>query len=246
MGCSASVSQNSQASRDTFSSGSRVRWSMYWRNTHRMSRCDWTRHVGLKTEMGQLTSTILCMCGMSRSIRTSRSMTRALHTFFLTSESSSAASANRLWWNNQKIESYTRHKDQQVIWCLTWWKYLDKHVNVVHEGLCSADDKLVHAGNSMRPTHPQNKNEMCYNVCSTTGSRSLKQSEKTSSLCLWNVLSNQPDLGAAVLKKLEKFGNHDVERPIERITVQQLGRVLADLLQSSKWALCVKRHTSHN
>lgn len=33
MGCSASVSQNSQASRATFSSGSCVRWSIYWKKT---------------------------------------------------------------------------------------------------------------------------------------------------------------------------------------------------------------------
>lgn len=60
---------------------------------------------------------------------------------------------------------------------------------------------------------------------------------------LWNVSFNQPDLGAAVLEELQKFGNHDVKRPIESITVQQLGRVLTDLLQSSKGALCVKMKT---
>lgn len=49
-----------------------------------------------------LTWMILCMCGMRRSMRTSSSMTRALHTFFRTSLSSSPASANRLWtWKRQ-------------------------------------------------------------------------------------------------------------------------------------------------
>lgn len=44
-----------------------------------------------------LTSTMLCMCGRRRSRRTSSSMTRALHTFFLTSGSSSVARANRFY-----------------------------------------------------------------------------------------------------------------------------------------------------
>lgn len=46
-----------------------------------------------------------------------------------------------------------------------------------------------------------------------------------------------PDLGAAVLEELEEFGDHDAERPVESVAVQQLRRVLADLLQCSKRAL---------
>lgn len=46
-----------------------------------------------------------------------------------------------------------------------------------------------------------------------------------------------PDLGAAVFEKLEEFGDHDVERPVQSIAIQQLGRILADLLQRSKWTL---------
>lgn len=36
-------------------------------------------------------------------------------------------------------------------------RYLNKGVNVVHQGLRSSNDKLVHTGNSMRPkdTHEQ-------------------------------------------------------------------------------------------
>lgn len=52
---------------------------------------------------------MLCMCGMRRSMRTSNSMTRALHTFFRTSLSSSPASANRLW-----IGKETRWEGRQV------------------------------------------------------------------------------------------------------------------------------------
>lgn len=48
-------------------------------------------------EKRKLTWTMLCICGIRRSIRTSSSMTSARQTFFLTSESSSAASANRLY-----------------------------------------------------------------------------------------------------------------------------------------------------
>lgn len=40
-----------------------------------------------------------------------------------------------------------------------------------------------------------------------------------------------PDLRAAVLEELEELGDHDVEGPVERIAVQELRRVLADLLQ---------------
>lgn len=46
-----------------------------------------------------------------------------------------------------------------------------------------------------------------------------------------------PYLGAAVLEELKEFRDHDVERPVESVAVQQLRRVLADLLQCSKRAL---------
>lgn len=39
-----------------------------------------------------------------------------------------------------------------------------------------------------------------------------------------------PDLRAAVLKELQKFWNHDIERSVQHVTVQNLGRILADLL----------------
>lgn len=77
---------------------------------------------------------MLCMCGMSRSIRTSSSMTRALHTFFLTSESSSAASANRLWNNGKRWKkkggSNNCHKDQQMIWYFTPWKRRSENTSI--------------------------------------------------------------------------------------------------------------------
>lgn len=52
-------------------------------------------HRGL-SRCPRLTWMMLCMWGMRRSMRTSSNMTRARHTFFRTSESSSAASANKL------------------------------------------------------------------------------------------------------------------------------------------------------
>lgn len=49
--------------------------------------------------------------------------------------------------------------------------------------------------------------------------------------------SSIPYLGAAVLEELEEFGDHDVEGSVESVAVQQLRRVLADLLQCSERAL---------
>ncbi len=46
-----------------------------------------------------------------------------------------------------------------------------------------------------------------------------------------------PYLRTAVLKKLQELGDHDVQRTIQHVTVQDLGRVLADLLQGSKRSL---------
>lgn len=43
-----------------------------------------------------------------------------------------------------------------------------------------------------------------------------------------------PDLGATVLEKLQKLRDHHVERAVQHVTVQDLCRVLTDLLQSSK------------
>ncbi len=50
-------------------------------------------------------------------------------------------------------------------------------------------------------------------------------------------VSAVPDLGAAVLEELKEFRNHDVEGSVQSVAVQQLRRVLADLLQRSKRAL---------
>lgn len=46
-----------------------------------------------------------------------------------------------------------------------------------------------------------------------------------------------PNLWATVLEELKKFRNHNVEWLVQSVTVQQLRRVLADLLQCSKRAL---------
>lgn len=48
---------------------------------------------------------------------------------------------------------------------------------------------------------------------------------------------HRPDLGAAVLEELQELGDHDVERAVQGVAVQQLGGILADLLQGSKRAL---------
>lgn len=90
-----------------------------------------------------------------------------------------------------------------------------------------------------------------------TGSDSMNTNTFTVNQKLWCITSSHcstkllkrslcpssiPYLGAAVLEELEEFGDHDVERPVESIAVQQLRRVLADLLQCSKRALR-HRHT---
>lgn len=46
-----------------------------------------------------------------------------------------------------------------------------------------------------------------------------------------------PNLWATVLEELKKFRNHKVEWSVQSVTVQQLRRVLTDLLQCSKRAL---------
>ena len=46
-----------------------------------------------------------------------------------------------------------------------------------------------------------------------------------------------PYLGTAVLEELKEFGDHNVEGSVQSVAVQQLRRVLADLLQCSKRAL---------
>lgn len=50
-----------------------------------------------------------------------------------------------------------------------------------------------------------------------------------------------PNLGAAVLEELQEFWDHHIEWAVQHVTVQDLGRVLADLLQSSESPL--KEHT---
>lgn len=46
-----------------------------------------------------------------------------------------------------------------------------------------------------------------------------------------------PNFRTAVLEKLQEFGDHDVQRTIQHVTVQDLSRVFADLLQGSKRSL---------
>lgn len=40
-----------------------------------------------------------------------------------------------------------------------------------------------------------------------------------------------------MLEKLQELGDHDVQRTIQHVTVQDLSRVLTDLLQGSKRSL---------
>lgn len=76
--------------------------------------------------LNSLTSMMLCMCGRRRSRRTSSSMTRALHTFFRTSGSSSVASANRFyrgWKDHGQMSSWHSVKEQTqtvIIIIITW------------------------------------------------------------------------------------------------------------------------------
>lgn len=46
-----------------------------------------------------------------------------------------------------------------------------------------------------------------------------------------------PNLRTAVLEKLQELGDHDIQRAIQHVAVQDLSRVLTDLLQSSKSSL---------
>lgn len=128
IGCSARVSQNSQASRATFSSGSWVRCSMYCRERRMGDNTDEDRTKDAfyfcVTWSPALTWMMLCMCGMRRSMRTSRSMTRALHTFFRTSLSSSPANANRLWsTGREKEERCSSPMTLKTAWTVSeWWQ----------------------------------------------------------------------------------------------------------------------------
>lgn len=46
-----------------------------------------------------------------------------------------------------------------------------------------------------------------------------------------------PDLRTSVLEKLQELWDHDVQRTIQHVTVQDLSGVLADLLQGSERSL---------
>ena len=56
---------------------------------------------------------------------------------------------------------------------------------------------------------------------------------------VWNELVNtrygmRSDLGTRMLEKLQKLRNHEVERPVQSIRVQDVIGILADFLKSSK------------
>lgn len=46
-----------------------------------------------------------------------------------------------------------------------------------------------------------------------------------------------PYLWTAVLEELQELGDHNVQRPVQHVAVQDLGRVLADLLQGPERSL---------
>lgn len=98
-----------------------------------------------------LTWMMLCMCGMRRSMRTSSSMTRALHTFFLTSLSSSPASANKLWTAGTEVQQRNLHPGRRSRKRQKRRAHLNESVDVIHESLSAADDELVHTRYGMRP-----------------------------------------------------------------------------------------------
>lgn len=52
----------------------------------------------------------------------------------------------------------------------------------------------------------------------------------------------EPDFGAAVLEELEKFGDHDVQRSVQSVAVQELRGILTDFLKSAKGSLKKKKH----
>lgn len=107
--------------------------------------------------------------------------------------------------------------------------YLDEGVNIVHQRLGPIHDELVHTGDGMGPGRDQASGSSLPHLpqvpCRLLGGPHL------------------PDLGATVLKELQELGNHDVEGPVESITIQELRRVFADLLQGSKGSLSGEEHT---
>lgn len=54
-----------------------------------------------------------------------------------------------------------------------------------------------------------------------------------------------PNLRTAVFEKLQELGDHDVQRTVQHVTVQDLSRVLADLLKSSESSLKTKGKKWH-
>lgn len=151
MGCSAKVNQNSQASKATFSSGSCVLCSMYCkgskekRGTLSIIVDQWAGCLISRWSVSRPpTWMMLCMWGMRRSMRTSSNMTRARHTFFRTSESSSAARANRLYtrisiWYNKGLHDDKKKKRIREKLTFTFTAlphggatHLYEGVNVVH------------------------------------------------------------------------------------------------------------------
>lgn len=54
-----------------------------------------------------------------------------------------------------------------------------------------------------------------------------------------------PNLRTAVFEKLQELGDHDVQRTVQHVTVQDLSRVLADLLKSSESSLKTKKKKWH-
>lgn len=54
-------------------------------------------------------------------------------------------------WNNEGQYIITESSFLgECSWFCRW--YLNERIYVQHQGLCSADDELVHTGNGMRPT----------------------------------------------------------------------------------------------
>lgn len=98
--------------------------SIDFKKDRRGKRHDWKFHercvlnilhiLAQENRLRMTTWMMLCIWGMRRSMRTSSNMTRALHTFLRTSESSSAASANRLWWKTEENITMTSWKSHTI------------------------------------------------------------------------------------------------------------------------------------
>lgn len=86
--------------------------------------------------------------------------------------------------------------------------HLNEGVDVVHERLGSADNELINTCNGMRSEREGGREKEI-----------IKKMQKEVCHHGNTVVLDKPDLGAVMFKELQELWNHDVEGPVECITV---------------------------